>query len=555
MWRGAGIRDPGRRRTRRRSTHDKEGSVQLTRRGFLKLGGAAAAAGMAPVWAEAAFKPRPDVVWKARTPDQMPEPDLAALLLSRAAFGARPGDVEAVRAMGEAEWIEQQLDFQAIDNSDIVRRIEESLLTIAMTPEQLLDLDERGRAVVELHAATLYHMIFSPRLIHESLVEFWSDHFNIDQEQGLCYYFKTVDDRDVIRPNAISTFKQILSASAHSPAMLNYLNNDVSTKGRPNENYGREIMELHSQGVAVNGYPYTEEDVKEVARCLTGWSWDRRQGSQTRGRFEYRAGDHDNGAKTVLGQFIPASQGIQDGNDVLDILVNTEAAPKFIATKMVRRYVTDDPLGQTPDLVDKVVQAYTLSGGDVAQMMRTILHSDEFANSFGHYGGRLSRPVDLTARTLRSLGVTVDDVGANIRSGFRNIVGNRGFLTAMGHVPFHWPTPDGYPDVKVNWTASATMLARWNLGLAAAGAVDQGNDFLVPGFNPVNQMPELTTAGAVVDWWIDRLLHRPMLAADRGTLIDYLTKGGTETDPVASGEQRIKETAALILDSPYFQWR
>ncbi|MFQ5459243.1 MAG: DUF1800 family protein [Anaerolineae bacterium] len=112
-----------------------------------------------------------------------------------------------------------------------------------------------------------------------------------------------------------------------------------------------------------------------------------------------------------------------------------------------------------------------------------------------------------------------------------------------------------YPDVKVNWTASATMLARWNLGLAAVGAVDQGNDFLVPGFSPVNQMPELTTAGAVVDWWIDRLLHRPMLAADRGTLIDYLTKGGTETDPVASGEQRIKETVALILDSPYFQWR
>lgn len=528
--------------------------MQVTRRDFLKLGGAAAAVTTAPAWASSARRPRPQVRWHAVTPDQMPEPDLAALLFSRAAFGARPGEVEAIRD-NEADWIETQLDFESIDNSDAVSRVEGSLQTLRMTPEQLLDLDERGRTVRELQAATMYYMIFSERLLHETLVEFWSDHFAIYHQQNLCPLFKTIDDRDVIRPNVLGSFEDLLTASARSPAMLNFLDNDVSSRQRPNENYAREIMELHTLGVAVDGYPYTEEDVKEVARCFTGWSWDQTRGAQRWGLFEFRDTDHDNGSKTVLGQFIPASQGMQDGHDVIDILVHHEATPKYIAFKLVRRYVTDDPVNETPELLEQVERAYVLSDGDIAQMMRTILHSTEFANSFAGYGGRLSRPMDLVARTLRSLNVKPDDVGQNIRGGLRNIIGG-GFLASMGHVPFNWPTPDGFPDVKENWTASATMLARWNLGLAAAGAVDGGvQNYLIPGFNPQGQTGDRTRAGDVADFWIDRLLHRPMLDADRAIVIDYLTQGGTEDDTISAGDRRIGETIALILDSPYFQWR
>lgn len=526
--------------------------MQVTRRDFLKLSGAAAAATAAPVWA--GTRPRPNVVWKAMTPAQMPEPDFATLLLNRAAFGPRPGDVEAVRAMGEAAWIEQQIDYMTIDNTAVVSHVEESLATLRMSAEQILITDDLQRTVQELQAATVYYMAFSNRLLHETLVEFWSDHFSIYHLQNQVWYFKTIDDRDVIRANALGTFQALLTASAKSPAMLNYLDNDFNTADMPNENYGREIMELHTLGVAVDGYPYTEEDVKEVARCFTGWSWDQRQGLQRYGLFEFRDGAHDNGSKTVLGQFVPASQGVQDGYDVIDTLVNHAATRRYVATKLIRRYVTDDPVNETPELLDKVARSFELSDGDIAQMMRTILHSDEFKNSFATYGGRLSRPMDLVARTLRAVDVQPDDVGASIVAGFRNVLG-RGALTSMGQLPFYWPTPDGYPDVKEKWTASATMLARWNMGLSAAGALERSGDYLIPGYNPRSKMPDLRKAGQIVDWWIDRLLHRPMLTADRETVIDYLTLGGTEETAVQPNDSRIGETVALILDSPYFQWR
>ena len=308
----------------------------------------------------------------------------------------------------------------------------------------------------------------------------------------------------------------------------------------------------------MDGYPYTEEDVKEVARCFTGWSWDRRNDQVTWGEYEFQAGQHDNGGKQVLGNFIPAAGGESDGHQVIDILIHHEATAKYIAYKMVRRFVTDDPVGEVPELLSNVEQAYVNSDGDIKQMVRTILHSREFANSFAGYGGRLSRPMDLIARTVRTLGLQPGDV-SSIQGGMNNIVGGRGFLSAMGHLPFYWSTPDGYPDVKEAWTASATMLARWNLGLSAVGVGADGGvqRHLVQGFEPTRDMPaEHTSAGAVVDYWTERILHRPVLDADRQILIDYLTAGGTEFDTLtASQRERIPETVALILDSPYFQWR
>jgi uncharacterized protein (DUF1800 family) len=522
------------------------------------MSGVTAAAAVPPLWHDAGFRQRPDIRWAAQTPAQMPEPDLATLLLNRAAFGPRPGDVQAVRDMGEAMWIEQQLDFAAIDDSAISTRIYEELPTTGATAKLLLSIVERqNQPVDELRAATMYRMIFSPRLLHEVMVEFWTDHFSIYHLQDYCYALKTVDDREVIRPNALGDFKTLLTASAHSPAMLNYLNNDVSTRQMPNENYAREIMELHSLGVATDGYPYTEEDVLEVARCFTGYTWYQREGATDRGDFYFDDEMHDNGAKTVLANFIPASGGRSDALQVIDILTHHEATPKFLAFKLVRRFVTDDPVTETPELLGRVERAYIDSDGDIPAMLREILHSPEFAASFSSFGGRLSRPMDLVARTLRALDLQPAQVG-NLSDGLANIVGGRGALTAMGHVPFYWATPDGYPDVKQNWTSSATMLARWNLGLAAMGAAGDGprTRSLITNFDPVTQMPPLTKAGEIVDYWIDRVLHRPMLDADRELLVDFLTAGGTEFDTLTTTQRRrLPETVALILDSPYFQWR
>jgi uncharacterized protein (DUF1800 family) len=538
--------------------------MEVTRRQFIQLGGAAAATAAVPslVGAEV-LAPRPPLRWVVKSVADMPEPDLPTLLLNRAAFGPRPGEVEEAREKGADWWIERQLDYEEIDNSAVEGRLNESLPTLTMSARQLLQYGQtRNVAVQELRLATLYRMVFSPRLLHEVMVEFWTDHFSMYHPTDLVEYFKTVDDRDVIRRHALGNFKDLLTASAMSPAMLNFLNNDVSTKERPNENYAREIMELHTLGVAKDDYPYTEQDVKEVARCFTGWSWDRRSGSQTRGDFEYRDNDHYQGAKMVLGQPIPAAMKEQDGHIVIDILSHHEATPRFLATKLVRRFVTDDPARQTPELVERVAAAYTRTQGDIREMVSTILRSQEFKGSFSRTGGRLSRPMDLLARQLRAVDIQPEHFDLRYASDRGGLLYQRlmNALQSMGHIPYYWPTPDGYPDTKDHWVASTVMLTRWNFGLALNGVGTASTRFgpeLINGFYPAQQTPAgLTTAGEVVDYWIERLLHRPMLAEDRNLVIDYLTNGGNETTRLnQQATRRIPETIALMLDSPYYQWR
>ena len=532
----------------------------ITRRRFLQLGGASAASAAVVPPLLAGDVARPKVEWAARVAADMPEPELPALLLSRAAFGARPGDVERAIDMGPDAWIEEQLDYESIDNSEVEDRLAAELPSLTMSASEIFQYTEDANtlAIVELRLALLYRMVYSPRLLHEVMVEFWSDHFNIHHLTGLARYFKTVDDREAIRPHALGNFKDLLTASAQSPAMLNYLDNDVNTRGRPNENYAREIQELHTLGVAVDDYPYTEEDVKEVAKCLTGWTWDRSRDSATYGDFLYNDAVHDQGPKNVLGEFIPAGLRVQDGHMVIDILCNHEATPRFLATKLVRRFVADDPLADTPDLVDRVAAAYTRTDGDIKEMMSTILRSSEFAGSFAAYGGRLSRPMDLIARAMRS--VDVPSTSFPLGTGRDNTLYQRlaTALAAMGHVPWYWITPDGYPDVKEAWSASSVMLTRWNFGLSLAGAGDgRLGRYLVDGFTPVTQTPPgADTAGAFVDYWLDRLLHREMLVDDRGEVVSFLTDGGTDSTPIAGlSADRRAATIALILDSPYFQWR
>lgn len=534
--------------------------MDLSRRQFVQIGGTAAAAAAVP-GIDAGLAPRPGLAWAATTAAEMPEPDLPALLLNRAAFGPRPGEVEALRAAPNAayDWIEAQLQPESIDDGEVEAQMAK-LGTLGLPARLLLDYgNNRGQVVEELRLATIYRMAFSRRQLYEVMVEFWTDHFSMYHPAELCEYFKTVDDREVIRKHALGKFQDLLTASAMSPAMLNFLNNDTSTKVKPNENYAREIMELHTLGVARNGEPYTEQDVWEVARCFTGWSWDRRGTSPKRGDFEFRADDHDNGPKMVLGNPIGLNGYMEDGRIVIDILCHHEATSRYLATKMVRRFVADDPLGQVPELVDQVAETYRRTEGDIKEMVYTILTSAEFARSFGGFGGRLSRPMDYVARSLRALDVRIEHYPVDVRnSPLHNRIRNA--LTMMGHVPFQWPTPDGYPDHKEAWASSIGMLTRWNMGLslcaAGAGSSPTGAE-MVPGFRPHSQTPaELQTAGAIADYWIARLLHRAMRPEDRAVVIDYLTDGGSEATPRGPTlERRLPETIAVILDSPYFQWR
>lgn len=537
----------------------------LSRRELIGGLGAAAAAGGA-AWAEAErAHARPALKWSAATAAEMPAPDLESLLLSRAAFGARPGELEHARDIGARAWIEEQLDFESIDDSAVEDELISKLPALSMRPRQLLAYgDNENEAPQQLALSTVYRFIFSKRLIYQTMVEFWSDHFNIDLQTNEARYLKIVDDNEVIRKHALGNFKELLTASAQSPAMLNYLDNDENRRRAPNENYAREIMELHSLGVAKDGEPYTETDVLEVAKCFTGWTWDRSQTSPTRGEFLYRDADHDNSLKTVLGHSIPPGGKMNDAMRVIDILCEHEATGRFIATKLIRRFVTDNPETQTPALIDRVAERYASTGGDIKEMLYAIFTSAEFGASFGSFGGRLSRPVDLFVRALRVSDLPPSSFDLTYSRTARNslYVKLDRMLQTMGHRLFYWSTPDGYPDVKEAWSASAVMLSRWNFGLALCGAGDPRGRILgaqlVDGFTPQagpGARNDFESAGAAVDYWIERLLHREVNPADRDLIIDYLTVGGTAGTPYASVSSRMGSMIALILDSPYFQWR
>ncbi|MEO8084011.1 MAG: DUF1800 domain-containing protein [Ardenticatenales bacterium] len=497
--------------------------------------------------------------WRARASADMPPPDPAVHLLSRAAFGPTPSDLAKVRAMGTTAWIDAQLDPAAVDASAVEDALRAGLPTLSMTANELSQLVLRTYHIHDaLNAAMFYRQTFSPRQLHEVMVDFWSDHFSIYQLQEGFEWYKTIDDREAIRPHALGRFKDLLTASAHSPAMLIYLNNTENVKGKPNENYAREIMELHTLGVAVDGAPYTEDDVKEVARCFTGWARSTKWQDPVYGTFEFKAADHDNGPKTVLGRSIPAGGGTQDGLIVLDLLCSHPATPRFLATKLVRRFVADDPAAAAPELVERVADVYRRTDGDIAAMVRAILTSAEFASAFGQHGGKLTRPIDLVVRMMRATGVPRDglepvlgDRTKAFQLWYENLVGYNGQMIKLGHIPFSWLTPDGYPDVKLAWATAAGMLNRWNMAFAhAKGAI-------VPGFKPHEHRPQdLVGAEALADHWITTLLGRPMLSTDRDIVVACLNGAGADPhDPARAAGQDELRAVALILASPYMQWR
>ena len=533
----------------------------FTRRRLLAMGGLATAvvapAAVAASGDQRGANRRPALSWSARASADMPPPDPAVHLLSRCAWGATPADLARVAQLGTVAWIEEQLDVEGIDAGEVDGPL------IAGIPELSLDLaklevlnQHTYRVTDALNAATLYRQVYSPRRLHEAMVDFWSDHFSINQYMEGATWHKLIDDRDVIRPHALGSFKDLLTASARSVAMLIYLNNELNRSGQLNENYAREILELHTLGVAVDGQPYTEADVLEVARCFTGWAWANRNGDPHYGAFRFYADRHDQGIKQVLGQTIPAGGGERDALVVIDQLCRHPATARFLATKLVRRFVGDDPLADLSQLVDRVAEAFLVNDGDIKAMLRVLLNAPEFMASFGRHGGRLNRPMELAVRMMRVTGVpqglllpTLGDPKLPFHQWYSSLVGWDGFLNHMGQVPFAWLTPDGYPDQKENWTSSVVMVYRWNLGLAMA----EGR--VAPGFRPRLHRPaDLASAAEIVDHWIRRLIGRAMLAADRDTLLAWFTNGGTLSLAQAAA-QREDGLIALILDSPYFQWR
>lgn len=470
----------------------------------------------------------------------LPPPDSALLLLNRSSFGATAAELARARSLGLSAYLAEQLAPQQIDDSLLDARLAQSLPTLGLSNAQLIadyahsdDAPRRRQPLIELQAATLSRQLFSRRQLFEVLVEFWSNHFNVTHSDGPARYYKTVDDREVIRAHALGRFADLLRASAQSPAMLAYLDNASNVVDGPNENYARELLELHTLGVDGG---YSESDVAEVARCFTGWSIDRRAGQHV---FRFVAARHDFGAKQVLGRQLPAGQGIEDGLAVLDLLATHPSTARHIARKLLCRFVEDFP---AESLVQRIAAVFTASGGDIRATVQALLESAEFRASAD---AKFKRPAEFALSSLRSAGARVQG------EHWLRIVADA--LAQQGQTPLNWPAPNGYPDVQAYWLNTAALLQRWNFVLALFQR-GSGSGLYV---DIAALYGSARTPAQLVDALALRLLQRPLAAAARELLLAYAAQGAApeRVFTPASLDTTARELAALLLASPYHHYR
>ena len=497
----------------------------ITRRDFLKITGMAAT-----LAALAACRPVQQPLLglgiNSQAPQAAPQASAASSsslissALRRILFAPTPDDLTRAAAIGLDAFIEEQLAPTTIPDPDI-----DTLLkgydTLAMGPVELNQVLPRQEPALQLIETTLLRAVYSHRQLNELMVDFWSNHFNIFLGKTTDRFLKTIDDREVIRPNALGKFADLLSASAHSPAMLIYLDNALSNKVNPNENYARELLELHT--LSVNG-GYTQIDVHDTARALTGWTVYGPLGLQP-GTFFFNPKIHDDGQKTILGQNFPAGQGIKDGEQLLAILAAHPSTAGFIVTKLARRFVSDNP---PASLIAKATTTFTNTGGDIAKVMSTILHSDEFKASLGQ---KIKRPFEYVASVLR---VT----GANIQAGPPTVY----VLQQLGQAPFNWESPNGFPDAAGAWVSTSGVLGRWNYALALCfnALKDTSVDLSKLASNPTSQ-------AAGVDALSLRLLGEALPANERQIILDFARNGNFDLLRPA--------LVALILCTVSFQYR
>ncbi|HKQ67293.1 MAG TPA: DUF1800 domain-containing protein [Methylomirabilota bacterium] len=498
--------------------------------------------------------------------------------LSRLTYGPRPGDVERVRALGVSAWIDRQLRPRTIDDSATERALAE-LTTLRMSiPELLREYprpDPRLRAQIangemsrqemlerypiekrpvriadELRAAKVLRAVTTERQLEEIMVEFWFNHFNVFAGKGDVRWYVSAYEREAIRPYALGKFPDLVRATAHHPAMLFYLDNWLSAKpdyriqagpnrGRPaglNENYARELMELHTLGVDGG---YTQKDVTEVARAFTGWTIDR---PRTDAHFIFRPGMHDTGEKIVLGHRIPGGGGRDDGERVIELLTRQPATARFVATKLVRRFVSDTP---PPALVARVAGSYLNTGGDISSMLRTIFESPEFMSEDA-YRAKIKKPFEFVASAVRALGGTTDAQGAMALARAS---------AEIGEPLYQAQPPTGYADRGEVWVNAGALLARMNFALGLASGryskVSVELPALVAGADP--RSPEAVLDRLLVTLVADQAgsRTRAVLAAQLNdpqiTRLSPDDRGPANTD--------VAKLAALVIGSPEFQRR
>jgi len=483
-----------------------------TRRAFLGTLGTAAAATpfLAPSAAQAQQRSRaPYGTLIERLGQRAEWKDLDLRLLRRISLGMTADDVTRLKAMGYDRYLEEQLNPDALDDSACENRIRTRYPQFHYTQAELLARDATywDEVVAPANRAIVERATFSRRQLKERMTEFWTDHFNIANSPP-----RLVDYRDVIQRHAMGNFGDMVRASMRSPAMLIYLDQVWSTKWGINENYARELLELHTVGWDGG---YTQQDVREFARVLTGWTIDNQR------NFLYRPDYHDFNAKTVMGVEIPArnpaggTAGMEEAIGIGEFLIHHPATARFIATKLLRWFLRPDP---TAAQVSAVAAAYTATGGDIKAMLRVVLSRNNLANS----PAKLKRPYHYYVSALRTLGATVDPW-----SNWTTWEGVGGALWDLAHQNFQWQTPDGYPDRAEYW--AGLMVNRWNAISSIVGNWGQVGQYPRVALAPFMAVP--TTAG-VLSEINRRLFGGEMSAALAAELTAWLQQGSLSNSRV-----------------------
>jgi uncharacterized protein (DUF1800 family) len=517
------------------------------------------------------------------TPDQQ-----ILHVLNRVGYGPRPGDVERVRQMGLAAYLRRQLDPASIPDPEVDQALRRyptlTMSTAALAAEyprpakearRKVASGEMGkkdleasfpperrpfRVVAELQAAKLTRAVFSERQLEEVMVDFWFNHFNVNPHKGAIVHMATSYERDAIRPHALGRFRDLLTATARHPAMLYYLDNWLSTRadyvlpsgpnqGRRlglNENYARELMELHTLGVDGG---YTQQDIVEVARCFTGWSID---GAQQTGGFVFRSRAHDQEPKRVLGRAIPSGGGERDGLMVIDLLARHPSTARFISTKLARRFVSDDP---PPALVARAAAVFRETDGDIRAVLAAIFSSPEFLSPEA-YRAKIKTPLEVTASAVRAVAARIEP--PENEAGEFPDGGAFGFarrVARLGQPLYEAQPPTGYADRAEAWVNTGALITRMNFALDLAQnrltgiPVDVGR--LIAG-------ADRGQPGQVLDRLVETILHGEVTPETRRVLaaqIDSAEITRVTSDDRTAKNIDVERLAALVLGSPEFQRR
>jgi uncharacterized protein (DUF1800 family) len=456
-------------------------------------------------------------------------------LLRRATFGPTLLDVVAVRQIGIDAWLERQLNPPEVSDPT-GDEVLAAFPTVSMSAEQIrANVKENDwLAMQELGQATFARQMWSTRQLFEVMVDFWANHLNVTNPFDGGWDVRTPYDNDVIRAHALGKFSDMLLASAQHPAMMRYLDNASSQKRSVNENYGRELLELHTLGREAG---YTEVDVRNSAYILTGRTVDRE------GRFTYDARRHWTGEVKVLEFTDPnasAADGMRLGDAYVHWLAHHPATAKRVAHKLARRFVCDDP-PQT--LVDRLAQSYLDNGTATVPVLRTLFSSVEFWMSNGL---KTRRPLENVVATARILGVAP---GAKTADGLEGLYW---MTNQLGHAPLNWSPPDGYPDVADAWGSAHATLGTWNAHRALVQGWHKGVTYAKPE-TFVGMMP--ATVGEYLETISLRLVHQPMQAGHKAALLTFLgAEEGTEVKNIKLGG-KIEHVVPLVLDSVYHALR